>query len=158
MISIIEIVFIFHIYLGPGTGFAPFRGFIQERWYQKQNGESVGQTILYFGSRNKSEDFIYEEELNQYLSDQTLTKLYTAFSRDQANKVYVTHLLRQNMDEVWDVIGNNNGHIYVCGYSLLINCFIDFYTMVKGLGIVFNLVLLRKEPGYMSVNYYSNFN
>ena len=106
------------IMIGPGTGFAPFRGFIQERYHLKQNDKPVGDTILYFGCRKKSEDFLYEEELNQYVENKTLTKLYTAFSRDQTNKVYVTHLLRNNMKEIWNIIGEQNGHIYVCGYCL----------------------------------------
>jgi len=44
-----------------------------------------------------------------------VTKLYTAFSRDQEQKVYVTHLLREKQEELWDIIGNRNGHIYICG-------------------------------------------
>lgn len=106
------------IMIGPGTGLAPFRGFIQERWHMKQNNKPVGDTILYFGCRKKSEDFLYEEELNEYVANKTLTKLYTAFSRDQPHKIYVTHLLKENMKEIWDIIGNNNGHIYVCGYAI----------------------------------------
>ncbi|CAB0037625.1 unnamed protein product [Trichogramma brassicae] len=79
------------IMVGPGTGIAPFRAFIQERDVAKR-----------------------EEELQQYVDSGTLI-LHTAFSREQANKVYVTHLLEQNKDEIWDVIGKKNGHIYVCG-------------------------------------------
>lgn len=103
------------IMIGPGTGFAPFRGFLQERKWCREEGKPVGDTILYFGCRKKTEDYLYQEELESYLADGTLTKLYTAFSRDQPQKVYVTHLLRQNMEEVWDVIGNRNGHVYICG-------------------------------------------
>ncbi|RWS18607.1 NADPH--cytochrome P450 reductase-like protein, partial [Leptotrombidium deliense] len=103
------------IMIGPGTGFAPFRGFIQERDWMKNQGKHVGETILYFGCRKKSEDFLYEEELQQYLDSGTLTKLYLAFSRDSKEKVYVTHLLKQNAKEIWDVIDTNKGHIYVCG-------------------------------------------
>jgi NADPH-ferrihemoprotein reductase len=101
--------------IGPGTGFAPFRGFLQERQWLKRDGQTVGDTILYFGCRKRDEDFLYQEELEAYVSDGTLTKLYTAFSRDQPQKVYVSHLLRENMAEVWDIIGNRNGHIYICG-------------------------------------------
>lgn len=103
------------IMIGPGTGLAPFRGFIQERAFQKKEGKPVGETILYFGCRKESEDFLYNEELKQYLEDGTLTKLYLAFSRDQSEKVYVTHLLQKNKEEIWKVIGEQNGHIYVCG-------------------------------------------
>ncbi|KAK7088147.1 NADPH--cytochrome P450 reductase-like isoform X2 [Littorina saxatilis] len=102
------------IMIGPGTGLAPFRGFIQERDFLHKEGKQVGDTIVYFGCRRKSEDFIYEEELSEFQKNGSLTKCYTAFSRDQAQKVYVQHLLDQNKDETWNVL-ENNGHIYICG-------------------------------------------
>lgn len=101
--------------IGPGTGFAPFRGFIQERHWLKQQGKPVGDAILYFGCRKKTEDYLYQEELEKYLEEGALTKMYVAFSRDQAEKVYVTHLLRQNKKELWEIIGEKNGHLYICG-------------------------------------------
>lgn len=127
--------------IGPGTGLAPFRGFIQERDHARKeggnrenlgqrkkrienyfiimflyliSGKEVGDTILYFGCRKREEDFLYKEELEEYVKNGTL-KLHTAFSRDQAQKEYVTHLLERNKDELWNVIGKNNGHIYICG-------------------------------------------
>lgn len=103
------------IMVGPGTGLAPFRGFIQERHFLRKEGKPIGEAVLYFGCRKKSEDYLYQEELEEYLANGTLTKLYLAFSRDQPHKVYVTHLLRQNKDEVWDLIGQKNGHFYICG-------------------------------------------
>ncbi len=72
--------------IGPGTGLAPFRGFIQERAWQKEQGKPVGETHLFFGCRNEAIDFIYREELEKYVADGVLT-LHTAFSRDQAQKV-----------------------------------------------------------------------
>lgn len=102
------------VMIGPGTGLAPFRGFIQERNLCKKEGKPVGDTILYFGCRKKAEDYIYEEELEEYVNNGTL-KLYVAFSREKAEKEYVTHLLAKNKDELWNVIGENNGHLYVCG-------------------------------------------
>ncbi|KAJ8950427.1 hypothetical protein NQ318_003703 [Aromia moschata] len=102
------------IMIGPGTGLAPFRGFIQERNNSKEEGKPVGDTILYFGCRKRAEDFIYEEELLEYEKN-GLLKLHLAFSRDQAHKVYVSHLLEKEGDEVWKVIGDNNGHLYICG-------------------------------------------
>ena len=74
----------------------------------------MGDTILYYGCRRKAEDFIYEDELQEFTQNGTLTKLYTAFSRDQAQKVYVQHLLEKNKDETWNVL-ENNGHFYICG-------------------------------------------
>lgn len=102
------------IMIGPGTGLAPFRGFIQERDLAKKQDKEVGDTILYFGCRKSQEDYLYREELEQYVKDGTLI-LHTAFSREQEHKVYVTHLLEKNKEELWRVIGEQNGHIYVCG-------------------------------------------
>ncbi|VEN47886.1 unnamed protein product [Callosobruchus maculatus] len=102
------------IMIGPGTGLAPFRGFIQERDHAKNEGKEVGETILYFGCRKRSEDFIYEEELVEY-EKKGLLKMYCAFSRDQPQKVYVSHLLEQQADEVWRLIGEHSAHLYICG-------------------------------------------
>lgn len=102
------------IMVGPGTGLAPFRGFIQERDFARKEGKETGDTILYFGCRKSQEDYLYREELEGYVKDGALT-LHTAFSREQSHKVYVTHLLEKNKEELWRVIGEQNGHIYVCG-------------------------------------------
>ncbi|ESN99807.1 hypothetical protein HELRODRAFT_113572 [Helobdella robusta] len=103
------------IMIGPGTGLAPFMGFLQERKVIKSEGDKpLGEAYLYFGCRHEAEDFIYEEELKEYLKDGTLNKLYLAFSRDQEKKVYVQHLLEQNSEEVWNVL-QQKGHLYICG-------------------------------------------
>ncbi|KAG4065484.1 hypothetical protein HA402_009045 [Bradysia odoriphaga] len=102
------------IMIGPGTGLAPFRGFIQERDLSRKDNQSVGDTILYFGCRKKAEDFIYGEELEDYVKKGTLN-LRVAFSRDQAHKVYVTNLLQDDADLVWQIVGEKNGHVYICG-------------------------------------------
>ncbi|KAG8422604.1 hypothetical protein J3459_010239 [Metarhizium acridum] len=73
--------------VGPGTGVAPFRGFIQERARQAQNGATVGRTILFFGCRKRSEDFLYESEWGEYkkaLGD-SLESL-PAFSRESSRR------------------------------------------------------------------------
>merc|ERR1712203_581375 len=101
------------IMIGPGTGLAPFRGFIQERAWQKEQGKPVGETHLYFGCRNKDQDYIYREELEAWEQDGLLT-LHTAFSRDQAEKRYVTHCLREQGSEVWKLL-DQGAHLYVCG-------------------------------------------
>lgn len=77
-------------------------------------GKPVGDTILYFGCRYQAQDFIYEEEMKDYLAKGSLSKIYTAFSRDQEKKVYVQNLIEQNMAEFWEVL-ENGGHVYVCG-------------------------------------------
>lgn len=102
------------IMIGPGTGLAPFRGFIQERAWQKQQGKQVGPTLLYFGCRNKDADYIYQEELEEWEKEGVL-ELYTAFSRDQAEKRYVTHLLRETGERLWHLLEEESAHLYVCG-------------------------------------------
>nr|AXQ06577.1 NADPH cytochrome P450 reductase [Zygaena filipendulae] len=102
------------VMVGPGTGLAPFRGFIQERAHARANGKEAGENILYFGCRSREHDYIYREELEEYEKNGDV-QLNLAFSRDQKQKVYVTHLLEKKMDQLWDVIGTKNGHFYVCG-------------------------------------------
>ena len=126
------------IMIGPGTGLAPFRGFLQERHLLKQNGAPLGDTVLFFGCRKKSEDYLYQEELEDYQSRGTIAKLFLAFSRDQREKVYVTHLLKENRDHIWALI-KDGGHIYVCG---------DARTMAKDVHNI--LEEMCKECGNMS--------
>ncbi|KAG6010085.1 hypothetical protein E4U21_000118 [Claviceps maximensis] len=103
------------IMVGPGTGVAPFRGFIQERAKQAQNGASVGKTILFFGCRKRSEDFLYESEFEEYkkiLGDRL--EIVTAFSREGTTKVYVQHRLKERSKEVGELI-SQKAYFYVCG-------------------------------------------
>ncbi|XP_063060940.1 P450 (cytochrome) oxidoreductase b isoform X2 [Engraulis encrasicolus] len=103
------------IMVGPGTGIAPFMGFIQERGWLKEQGKEVGETVLYFGCRHKAEDYLYEEELTEFNNSGVLTHLHVAFSRDQEQKVYVQHLLKNNREEIWKQVHTNSAHIYICG-------------------------------------------
>ncbi|KAG7319625.1 hypothetical protein KOW79_016768 [Hemibagrus wyckioides] len=103
------------IMIGPGTGIAPFMGFIQERAWLKEQGKDVGETVLYFGCRHKAEDFLYQEELEVFEKAKALTRLNVAFSRDQEHKIYVQHLLKKNKEDVWRQIHAENAHIYICG-------------------------------------------
>jgi len=104
----------FFVIIGPGTGLAPFRGFIQERHYYKTQGKPVGETILYYGCRNRTEDFLYEDEL-KYFVDEKVLELHVAFSRDQEEKLYVTHLLKKHGEKLWKLIKEDNASVYVCG-------------------------------------------
>lgn len=70
--------------------------------------------MLYFGCRHKNQDYLYEDEIVEYVKDGTLTHLHLAFSRDGPEKLYVQHILRQNMEETWKML-EQGGHIYVCG-------------------------------------------
>uniref|UniRef100_A0A8C9TEF4 NADPH--cytochrome P450 reductase n=1 Tax=Scleropages formosus TaxID=113540 RepID=A0A8C9TEF4_SCLFO len=103
------------IMIGPGTGIAPFMGFIQERAWLKQKGKGGGETVLYYGCRHQKEDFLYQEELEEYERSGVLTQLHVAFSRDQEHKVYVQHLLKQNKENLWNLIDSQTAHIYICG-------------------------------------------
>nr|XP_055064009.1 NADPH--cytochrome P450 reductase isoform X2 [Misgurnus anguillicaudatus]XP_055064010.1 NADPH--cytochrome P450 reductase isoform X2 [Misgurnus anguillicaudatus] len=103
------------VMIGPGTGIAPFMGFIQERAWLKEQGKDVGETILYFGCRHRNEDFLYQQELEDFERAGVLTQLNVAFSRDQDHKVYVQHLLKKNKEHLWKLVHSNNAHIYVCG-------------------------------------------
>lgn len=104
------------IMVGPGSGVAPFRGFVQERAAQAKAGENVGKTILFFGCRNRNEDFLYKDEWDKFAADLgPAFELVTAFSREQGNKVYVQHRLKEHGAEVNDLIQNHKANFYVCG-------------------------------------------
>jgi sulfite reductase (NADPH) flavoprotein alpha-component len=98
------------IMVGPGTGIAPFRAFLQER---EASGAS-GKTWLFFGDRNRATDFLYEEEITAWQSRGVLHRLDTAFSRDQAEKVYVQHRMLENAAELWSWL-QEGAYFYVCG-------------------------------------------
>ncbi len=98
------------IMVGPGTGIAPFRSFLQER---KATG-AKGKAWLFFGEVSRATCFFYENELNGYLADGTLSQLDTAFSRDQAHKLYVQHKMLENGRVVYDWL-ESGAIFYVCG-------------------------------------------
>ncbi|KAI1535110.1 CysJ Sulfite reductase alpha subunit flavoprotein [Pyrenophora tritici-repentis] len=103
------------IMVGPGTGVAPFRAFVQERAAQTKAGQTVGKTILFFGCRKQSEDFMYAKEWEQYkdiMGDNF--EMHTAFSRDGPNKVYVQHKLEEAGEEVNRLL-EQKAYFYVCG-------------------------------------------
>ncbi|CAO3594577.1 unnamed protein product [Absidia cylindrospora] len=111
------------IMVGPGTGVAPFRGFIRERVYQKQVlGEQVGTTVLFFGCRRSTEDYLYADEWPGLFAalegDNNASRIITAFSREpgqEGKKVYVQHRLAEHGEEMWDLLANHGAHFYVCG-------------------------------------------
>lgn len=98
------------IMVGPGTGIAPFRAFLQER----KARNAPGNNWLFFGDRRSDADFLYADELNGFIDHGHLTRLHTAFSRDQAEKVYVQDRLLEQGKEVWDWL-QRGAHFYVCG-------------------------------------------
>lgn len=101
------------IMVGPGTGIAPFRSFIEERNCQRDSGKQVGQDWLFFGDQRKDFDYIYGEELNNYIDKYGL-KVTTAFSRDQEQKVYVQHRMLEHGNEIFKLL-EAGAYFYVCG-------------------------------------------
>lgn len=98
------------VMVGPGTGVAPFVGFLQER-------RALGHRApnwLFFGEQHRASDFYYEDELTGLLDEGTLARLDTAFSRDQRNKVYVQDRMREHGPELWRWL-QDGAHFYVCG-------------------------------------------
>lgn len=98
------------IMIGPGTGIAPFRAFLQQR----DANSAAGKNWLFFGNPHFTQDFLYQLELQNYLKRGLLTKLDVAFSRDQAQKVYVQDKLRQHGSDVWQWL-EDGAHLYICG-------------------------------------------
>jgi len=98
------------IMIGPGTGVAPFRGFVQER---AETG-ATGRNWLFFGARHFNSDFLYQAEWQDALRSRQLHRLDLAFSRDQAEKLYVQQRLRTRGRDVYDWL-QNGAHLYVCG-------------------------------------------
>ena len=101
------------IMIGPGTGLAPFRGFLQERAARKAKGASLGPAMLFFGCRHPEQDFLYADELKTFAQD-GVTELYTAFSRAGGEKTYVQHLVAAEKDKVWKLI-EQGAIVFVCG-------------------------------------------
>ncbi|HDL7646806.1 TPA: NADPH-dependent assimilatory sulfite reductase flavoprotein subunit [Yersinia enterocolitica] len=98
------------IMIGPGTGIAPFRAFMQQR----EADGATGKNWLLFGNPHFTEDFLYQVEWQRYVKDGLLTRIDLAWSRDQADKIYVQDKLREQGAELWNWI-QQGAHIYVCG-------------------------------------------
>jgi len=110
------------IMIGPGTGVAPFRGFLQKREFlqQKSSEENqsieFGKTMLFFGCRRKEEDYLYEHDFNAFVESNALTTLVLAFSREQKDKkVYVQHKLLEYAETVRELILKKGAYVFVCG-------------------------------------------
>ena len=98
------------IMVGPGTGIAPFRAFLQER----DSREAQGKNWLFFGNPHFTQDFLYQVEIQGYLKSGLLSKVDVAFSRDQAEKIYVQDKLRKNSKDIFEWL-EAGAHFYVCG-------------------------------------------
>lgn len=98
------------IMVGPGTGIAPFRAFLEERLATG----ATGRNWLFFGDQRRQSDFLYRDELEKFIADGYLHRLDLAFSRDQQEKVYVQQRMLENGPELWSWL-EQGAHLYVCG-------------------------------------------
>jgi cytochrome P450 / NADPH-cytochrome P450 reductase len=101
------------VMIGPGTGLAPFRGFLQERAALKASGAGLGPAMLFFGCRHPDQDFLYAGELKAFALN-GIVELHTAFSRAEGPKTYVQNLIAAEKERVWSLI-EKGAIIYVCG-------------------------------------------
>jgi len=99
------------IMIGPGTGVAPFRAFLQER----QAIGAKGKNWLFFGAQREKCDYAYREDFHEMKQDGVLTRLDCAFSRDQTHKIYVQHRMLENAAEIWKWIDSEGAQFFVCG-------------------------------------------
>ncbi|GMF29062.1 unnamed protein product [Phytophthora fragariaefolia] len=105
--------------IGPGTGVAPFIGFLQHRHHEaKTTNFTYGDSYLFFGCRRKSEDWLFRKQMKEYVANGTLTQLFTAFSRDHDEKHYVQHDLHNNGKLVCDLLLGSDGYVFMCGDGL----------------------------------------
>ena len=96
--------------VGPGTGIAPFRAFLEERQVKGETGDNW----LFFGEQRRTLDYLYQEQLETMHKDGFLTRLDTAFSRDQAKKVYVQDRMQEHCAELYAWL-ERGAYFYVCG-------------------------------------------
>ena len=123
------------IMVGPGTGIAPFRAFLQER----QARQADGKNWLFFGDRNAATDFIYRDEIEAMQASGLLTHLDLAFSRDQAEKIYVQDRMKEHGAELFAWL-EQGGYFFVCG---------DAYRMAKDVDLALHDVI--REHGKMTL-------
>lgn len=136
------------IMVGPGTGVAPFRGFVRERAFLKQEKNvHVGTTILFFGCRSQ-QDYLYKEEwpaLFDTLGEDS--KIITAFSRETTSKVYVQHQIKNHSQEVWNLL-SKGAHFYVCGDANKMAR--DVYRCIVGLAIEYGSMNKHDATDYIA--------
>jgi sulfite reductase (NADPH) flavoprotein alpha-component len=118
---------------GLGTGAAPFRAFLQYRAWQQSQGIPTGPVYYYFGSRHRSQEYLYGEEIEAFILDGTITKAGLAFSRDGRKKVYIQHKMSEDASVLADMLYNKRGVFYLCGptwpvpdvYEALVGALVD---------------------------------
>jgi len=146
------------VMVGPGTGLAPFRGYIQEYQAMRRSGVETGPMVLFFGCRSSKQDYIYQEELEAAKSDGTISHLFTAFSRDQPEKVYVQHLIAQQAQLLATYLLKDGGSFYICGDAASMatqvnDTLIDVFKTAGGLdqeGAVQKIKDMKHEKRYLT--------
>jgi sulfite reductase (NADPH) flavoprotein alpha-component len=124
------------IMIGPGTGIAPFRAFLQERQAQGAKGKNW----LFFGAQREKCDYAYKEDWERFTRDGILTRLDCAWSRDQTHKIYVQHKLLESAADIWKWIDGEGAQFFVCG---------DARRMAKDVDAALRKIV--QEQGGMSV-------
>jgi sulfite reductase (NADPH) flavoprotein alpha-component len=119
------------IMIGPGTGVAPFRAYLQER----QVTGAKGKNWLFFGAQHEKCDFAYSEDFEAFMIDGILTRLDCAWSRDQAEKIYVQHKMAENAAEIWKWIDTEGAQFFVCG---------DARRMAKDVDVTLRTIVQEK--------------
>ncbi|MEM0986560.1 MAG: sulfite reductase flavoprotein subunit alpha [Pseudomonadota bacterium] len=140
------------VMVGPGTGIAPFRAFLEER---REIG-AKGKNWLFFGDRTHADDFIYEDEIGTMSEDGILSRLDLAFSRDQAEKVYVQNRMRENSKALFGWL-EDGGYFYVCGDATRMAkdvdaALLEIVAQEGGLsedGALDYVAILKKEKRYL---------
>jgi len=132
------------IMVGPGTGIAPFRAFLQERQYRNAKGKNW----LFFGDRNAATDFLYQDELEKMVKDGLLTQLDLAFSRDQEQKIYVQDRMKEHGAQLFSWL-EEGGYFFVCG---------DAYRMAKDVDAALHDIVAKhgKLSEQQSIDYVNN--
>jgi len=125
------------IMIGPGTGIAPFRAYLQER----QAIGAKGKNWLFFGAQREKCDYAYKDDFDQFKRDGLLTRLDCAWSRDQAHKIYVQHRMLENAAEIWKWIDSEGAQFFVCG---------DAWRMAKDVDVALRKIV--QEHGGKSVD------
>lgn len=100
---------------GLGTGLAPFKAFVEEKAWQREQGHEIGDVYLYLGSRHKREEYLYGELWEAYKDAGIITHIGAAFSRDQPQKIYIQDRIRQSMPDLVDAFVKKEGGFYLCG-------------------------------------------
>ncbi|KAI6822688.1 hypothetical protein KC367_g4259 [Hortaea werneckii] len=103
------------IMAGLGTGLAPFRAFVQERAWQREQGMPIGDVFLYMGARHQREEYLYGEEWEAYQDAGIITLIGRAFSRDQPQKIYIQDRMRQTLHDIRRAYLREEGAFYLCG-------------------------------------------